>query len=43
MPKVVEILQKKASNAENVLFLDKVYSWLKNEKFNLTDIPSDLS
>ena len=43
MPKVVEIIQKKASNAENVLFLDKVYSWLKNEKFNLTDILSDLS
>ena len=38
MPKVVEILQKKASNAEDVLFLDQVYSWLKNEKFNLTDI-----
>ena len=38
MQKVVEILQKKTSNAEDVLFLDQVYSWLKNEKFNLTDI-----
>ncbi len=38
MQKAAEILQKEPSNTENSLILDQVYSWLKDEKFNLTDI-----
>ena len=43
MQKAAEVLQKETSSTENCLILDQVYSWLKNEKFNLTDILSDLS
>lgn len=38
MQKATEVLQKETSNTENCLILDQVYSSLKNEKFNLTDI-----
>ena len=38
MQKAAEVLQKGISGTENCLILDQVYSWLKNEKFNLTDI-----
>ncbi len=43
MQKILEILKKETSNTKEAQALDKVYAWLKAERFNLSDILSDLS